>query len=60
MVCSEMEDTIVLSDQEGNYSEVQKDLGLHFVLDIWDHVLCPLCPEQTWAAGQNLAGGPLG
>lgn len=26
----------------------------------WDNVLCPLCPQQAWAAGQNLAGGPLG
>lgn len=33
---------------------------LLFDLDIWDHVLCPLCPEQAWAAGQNMAGGPLG
>lgn len=31
MVCSEMEDTIVLSDQEGNCSEVQKDLGLYIL-----------------------------
>lgn len=26
----------------------------------WDNVLCSLCPQQAWAAGQNLAGGPLG
>lgn len=24
------------------------------------HVLRPLCPQQTWAAGQDLAGGSLG